>query len=183
MPHWQQNEVMQFVTFRLKDAMPMRRVREWREERALWLKQHPRPWDPTTEREYYRKFEDRLERWLDEGLGSCLLRGPECRLRLEEVLMTDHEDRAIHEAWVIMPNHVHLLFTPEAPLEQLMKSWKGISAHRIGQGSIWQKNYRDTLIRDADHFVNAVRYIRRNPVTLPPADFTLWQGPRARAIP
>lgn len=41
-----------------------------------------------------------------------------------------------------MPNHVHLLFTPLAPLASLMKSWKGISSRRIGSGTIWQENYR-----------------------------------------
>jgi hypothetical protein len=47
-----------------------------------------------------------------------------------------------------MPNHVHLLFKPFWPMEELIKSWKGISARRIGQGSIWQEGYRDTIIRD-----------------------------------
>ena len=70
--------------------------------------------------------------------------------------------KAIHHAAVIMPNHVHLLFTPHAPLEKLMQSWNGIPARRIGMDSIWQKNYRDTLISDTSHFTNAVRDIRRN---------------------
>lgn len=60
-----------------------------------------------------------------------------------------------------------------------MKSWKGVSARRIGKGSIWQKGYRDTMIRDAGHFANAVRYIRRNPAKLRPDTFTLWQSERA----
>jgi putative transposase len=69
-----------------------------------------------------------------------------------------------------------------APLEYLMKAWKGTSARAVGMGSIWQKNYRDTLIRDAGHFANAVRYIRRNPARLRPGTFTLWQGPRALVV-
>jgi REP element-mobilizing transposase RayT len=87
-----------------------------------------------------------------------------------------------HHAWVIMPNHLHLLFTPRLPIETLMKVWKGTSARRLGRGSIWRKNYRDTLIRDAGHFANAVRYIRRNPERLRPDTFTLWQGPRALEV-
>ena len=67
------------------------------------------------------------------------------------------------------------LFAPKVPLETLMKVWKGTSAHRIGQGSIWQKNYRDTLIRDVGHFANAVK--------LREGAFTLWQGPQALAVP
>ncbi len=96
--------------------------------------------------------------------------------------MHDHEKKAIHHVWVIMPNHMHLLFTPLAPLEKLMQSWKGIAARRIGLSSIWQKNYRDTLIRNVSHFANAVRYIRRNPAKLQEGTFTLWASERAKAI-
>ena len=93
-------------------------------------------------------------------------------------------DRVEHQAWVIMPNHVHLLFTPHAPLEKLVQAWKATSARLIGKGGIWQRNYRDTLIRDAAHFANAVRYIRRTPVKakLPESAFTLWQSPRAERL-
>ena len=43
LPHWQQGEVMQFVTFRLGDAMPMGKLKRWREERVIWLKWNPEP--------------------------------------------------------------------------------------------------------------------------------------------
>ena len=120
--------------------------------------------------------------WLDEGAGACLLNDPAYRKIVEDVLMFSHGERVEHHAWVIMPNHLHLIFKPLIPLEKLMKAWKGTIARRIGQGSIWQKNYRDTLIRDAEHFANAVRYIRRNPAKLREGTFTLWEGPRAAAV-
>ncbi len=182
LPHWQQSESMQFVTFRLGDAMPHQKIRQWKEEHATWVSHHPKPWSPEQEAEYHRRFTWKLEHWLDEGSGSCLLKNPELREILEETLMRDHGTRAVHHAWVIMPNHVHLIFTAHARLETLMKTWKGVSARKIGHGSIWQKGYRDTIIRDAGHFANAVRYIRRNPVKLPPGTFTLWQSERALKI-
>jgi putative transposase len=182
LPHWQQAETMQFVTFRLGDAMPKSKLRVWKDEHAIWLKHHPKPWSEQQEEEYHRRFTWKLERWLDEGAGSCLLADADARLILERTLMHDHPQRAIQHAWVIMPNHVHLLFTTQARLEVLMKTWKGVSARRIGMGSIWQKGYRDTLIRDGQHFANAVRYIRRNPAKLPPDSFTLWQSERALAV-
>lgn len=123
-----------------------------------------------------------FERYLDEGEGSCLLSDPQIRIRVEETLMNDHESRVDHHAWVVMPNHVHVLFSPRFPLDKLMKTWKGVSARKIGRGSIWQRNYRDTLIRDHDHFVNAVRYIRGNPRGLKSGSFTLWQGERAMKV-
>jgi len=182
LPHWQQDEVMQFVTFRLSDSFPQTKLRTWKEERSIWLSLHPKPWTPTQEKEYHQRFTKAFENTLDEGAGSCLLKHPANRLLLDQTLMHDQDKSAIHHSWVIMPNHVHLLFTPISPLDQLMKSWKGISSRKIGLGSIWQKNYRDTLIRDIDHFINAVRYIRKNPIKLPPGTFTLWQSERAQAI-
>jgi REP element-mobilizing transposase RayT len=77
---------------------------------------------------------------------------------------------------------VHLLFTPNWPLEKLLKTWKGVSARRNGKGSIWQRHYRDTLIRNARHFAAVVRYIRKNPAKLPEGTFTLWESERAKKI-
>lgn len=67
-------------------------------------------------------------------------------------------------------------------MAELIKIWKGVSARKIGQGNIWQKNYRDTLIRDSIHYANAVRYIRRNPAKLNPGEFSLWQSERAQGV-
>ena len=68
-------------------------------------------------------------------------------------------------------------------MEKLIQTWKGVAGRRFGMGSVWQKNYRDTMIRDVDHFANLVRYIRRNPAGLPAGTFTLWESERAAAIP
>lgn len=182
LPHWQQPDAMQFVTFRLGDAMPASRLRQWKEELVIWKTHHPKPWSPEVERDYRKRFIWKIERWLDEGAGSCLLADETARNHLAETLMHDHGTRAEHHAWVIMPNHVHLLFTAHHRLEKLMQVWKGISARRIGQGEIWQKGYRDTMIRDGEHFANAVRYIRRNPAKLRPGTFTLWQSERAQKV-
>ncbi len=83
-----------------------------------------------------------------------------------------------------MPNHVHLLFKPEVPIGKLVQAWKSVSAMGIGMGPIWQRNYRDTMIRDGDHFINAVRYIRNNPVKakLPDGAYMLWESERAARI-
>ncbi len=183
LPHWQQGEAIQFVTFRLGDSMPATKLRQWREERDTWLKTHPQPWPSDIEKEYHKRFTRKLETWLDEGVGACWFKEPERRKMMDEILMRFQGERVEHHAWVIMPNHLHLLFAPKIPIETLLKAWKGTSSHRIGQGSIWQKNYRDTLIRDGTHFANAVRYIRKNPKGLPANTFSLWQGPRALAIP
>ncbi|MEO5914649.1 MAG: transposase [Luteolibacter sp.] len=184
LPHWQQGEAMQFVTFRLGDSLPKDKIDHWKTQRDAWKRTWPRPWTPELEKEYHRRFTARLEVWLDQGAGSCLLRDEGNRHLLETVLMFHHGERYEHHAWVIMPNHVHLLFKPLDDIPSLIQTWKSISARRIGSGSIWQANYRDTMIRDGDYFANAVRYIRRNPVKakLREGNFSLWQSEMALAV-
>jgi putative transposase len=177
LPHWQQGEVMQFVTFRLGDSLPQSLLKKWAVQRAKWLMDHPRPWSDEIRADYHRKFSQVIERWLDQGMGACLLADSQARLVLEDCLMRFQGERVKHEAWVIMPNHVHLLFSPLVPMDKLIQSWKSHSARVLGRGPIWQRDYHDTMIRDADHFANALRYIRRNPLKakLPEGRYTLWE--------
>ena len=122
LPHWQQGEAMQFVTFRLGDALPKEKIELWKTQRNAWNRTWPKPWTQEQEAEYHRRFTHRLERWLDAGAGSCLLRDPSNREILEKILMFDDGRKHEHHAWVIMPNHIHLLFKPLAPLESLIQA-------------------------------------------------------------
>jgi REP element-mobilizing transposase RayT len=182
LPHWQQGRNCQFVTFRLGDLLPKAKLDALSEEIHQWRLAQPKPWTPEQQDAYHQRFTYRIERWLDAGHGSCLLELPENRAHLEKALMRFQGARVVHHAWVIMPNHVHLLFEPRSPLGELIKAWKGVSARKIDKGSIWQKNYRDTLIRNREHDVNALRYIRRNPAKLRPGSFTLWENPDLKGL-
>ncbi len=177
MPHWQQGDVMQFVTFRLGDSLPKSLLKRWAEQRSLWMAAHPKPWVDEARAEYHRKFSRQFEQWLDQGMGCCLFADPCARKVLADCLMRFEGERVRHQAWVIMPNHVHLLFSPLVPMEKLIQSWKSHSARVLGQGAIWQRDYHDTMIRDDDHFCNVLRYIRRNPrkARLPEGTYTLWE--------
>jgi len=182
LPHWEQDDVLQFVTFRLKDSLPQSKLRMWKIQRETWLNLHPQPWDEATQATYHREFTVPFEHWLDQGYGHCLLKDAKNRKTLEDVLHHDHGTRAEFITWVIMPNHVHLLFRPRYPLHELIKSWKGISARRIGLGPIWQRNYRDTLLRNGRHYTTVVRYIRKNPAKLPEGSYSLWESEQAKEV-
>ena len=177
LPHWQQDGVLQFVTFRLADALPLSLLREWQQERLRWLAAHPQPWSKEVGEEYHRQFSAKIEHWLDQGMGSCLFSDPDTRQVLADCLMRFEGERVFHQAWVIMPNHVHVLFKPNVPMEKLLQAWKGHAARILGRGPLWQRDYHDTMIRDADHHANVLRYIRRNPLKAKLADgeFTLWE--------
>jgi len=184
LPHWQQGEAPQFVTFRLGDALPISLIDAWRSERDRWLVDHPKPWTDEIHAEYHRVFSRRIEKWLDQGMGSCLFADAAAREVLAGCLMRFDGERVIQHAWVIMPNHVHVLFSPMVPVEKLVQAWKSHTARLLGRGPIWQRDYRDTLLRDWNHFQNVVRYIRRNPLraNLPEQSFSLWESERASRL-
>jgi putative transposase len=170
LPHWQQNGATYFVTFRLADSVPTHLRTQWEEERATWLRFHPEPWDVGTELEYHKRFTGAIERWLDAGYGSCVLRQIECAKIVDDALRHFDGQRLALISSVIMPNHVHALLVQHAehPLEGLLRSWKTFTSRSINRllgraGTLWQRSYFDRLVRDEKHFRNCVRYIRRNP--------------------
>ena len=90
-----------------------------------------------------------------------------------------------------MPNHVHAVFVQNTgwPLEKLLRSWKSFTSRKINSllgrnGSVWQQDYFDRLVRDEKHFANCVRYIRRNPAKarLRNGEFILYESELARSI-
>ena len=80
----------------------------------------------------------------------------------------------------VMPDHVHLLFEPQIKetdndgkpvfwsLSELMQSIKSVSAHKLnksrgGEGSVWEKESFDRLIRSDADLEEKFHYICRNP--------------------
>src|SRR5438045_8826991 len=126
LPHWQQKGAVYFITFRLADAVPTRLLNQWEDERDLWLRLHPEAWSAGVERECHQRFSGAIERWLDAGYGSCLLRRPECAQVVAETLRHFESERVVMISFAVMPNHIHALFVqnPEWPLEKLTQSWK-----------------------------------------------------------
>lgn len=170
LPHWQQDNSTYFITFRLGDSIPATVLHQWKSERDLWRTEHPQPWSPATEMEYHRLFSTTIDRHLDQGHGSCIFREPSNANIVSDAFKYFNSIRYLLHAWVIMPNHVHLLLSLKEgeSLESIVASWKRFTANQIHgkngtSGNLWQKDYFDRLIRDWDHFMNVARYIRRNP--------------------
>jgi putative transposase len=191
LPHWQQPGVTYFITYRLADAIPNSLLTRWKKEREIWLSFHPTPWTADVEDEYHRRFSSEIERWLDAGHGSCVLRDREVRRVVEEGLQYFEGERHHHFSWVIMPNHVHVLTTLHADceLKNMLFTWKRRSAGEVNRvrgttGQVWQHEYFDRIIRDGEHFENVVRYIRRNPekAKLQTGEFTLFESEDVKGI-
>ena len=172
LPHWQQPGATYSLTFRMADSIPASLRDQWEDERAAWLKMHPEPWDDKTEREYHQRFTAAMQRWLDAGYGSCLLRRPDASALVAGALAFFDGDRYLNHSWVVMPNHVHVVVTLHAEriLEDVLHSWKSYTSHQLAKrfpaapNPFWQRDYFDRIVRDAEHFANCIRYVRQNPV-------------------
>jgi REP element-mobilizing transposase RayT len=184
LPHWQQGEVAIFVTFRLADSLPRKLLDDWLRAREAFLDANPPPWGDITEACYHGQFSDKLDEHLDAAHGSCALRDP----RLAQIVADrlHHFDGQRYDLWsyVIMPNHVHVLFTLRdgESLPDTLQGWKGVSSRLIhktglsGLSPFWQPDYFDRLIRSPEHFSTVKAYIRENPAKAGlKTGFMLWE--------
>jgi putative transposase len=92
------------------------------------------------------------------------------RLFLKTLYGYRRQGRFQLHAFVVMPDHVHLLLTPAADitLERAMQLIKGGYSHAVGveisRREIWQKGFTDHRIRDVQDFAGHRLYIHQNPV-------------------
>jgi putative transposase len=80
-----------------------------------------------------------------------------------------HYRREAHyklHAFVVMPDHVHLLLTPTGKtISQTMNLIKGGFSCKITSAfPIWQRGFTDHLVQSADDFRTHRDYIHQNPV-------------------
>ncbi|MGI8957808.1 MAG: class I tRNA ligase family protein, partial [Chthoniobacterales bacterium] len=170
LPHWEQSGATYFVTFRLADSLPATKLSELEEERKNWLKFHPQPWSDEEKRDYYERFSNKLESWLDAGEGACVLTQPEAAQIVANALQHFAGERYELGSWVVMPNHVHVLVTPKGAhaLGDILHSWKSFTSNRINtlldrSGPLWQRESYDHIVRNQGALGGITDYILSNP--------------------
>jgi REP element-mobilizing transposase RayT len=185
LPHWHGEGSIYWLTFRLADSLPAKKLSKWKRHRDIWCRMHPRPWSDEEWREYQRCFGLRLEQWLDAGFGACVLRHSVVRAEVVRSITHFHEQRYRIHHGVVMPNHVHLLIEPFPghQLSEVMKGMKGGSSRRCNQilgarGRFWMAESFDHIVRSRAEYDHYVRYIEDNPIRshLGPDEFWLWDG-------
>jgi putative transposase len=79
--------------------------------------------------------------------------------------------RFLLHAFVLMPDHMHLLVTPseDLSLEKCIQYIKGGFAFRANRAfkigsKIWQKGFNEHRVTSSDDFYSHVKYIEMNPV-------------------
>lgn len=181
LPHWRQEAVTYFVTFRLADSLPEAKLKAWKRERDSWVAARPKPWNDAIRDAYHRQFTAVIEKWLDAGHGSCLLARKDVRAVVCSALRHFADVRYTLDAWIVMPTHVHAVLTPLADYElsSILHTWKSFTSHAVRRilpewsGPLWQKESFDHIVRGPDHLERIRAYIAQNPLGLPPDSYTL----------
>jgi putative transposase len=95
---------------------------------------------------------------------------PYVRLFLKTLYSYRRQGRFQLHAFVLMPEHVHLLLTPtsDVTLERAIQLIKGGYSRVFGlefrAQEVWQRRFTDHRIRDAEDFAWHREYIHQNPV-------------------
>jgi acyl-coenzyme A synthetase/AMP-(fatty) acid ligase/REP element-mobilizing transposase RayT len=159
LPHYDGN-VTQFVSFRLADSLPQSVLRRIKAEID-----DENPADPI------RASRIKVEEYLDSGAGECILAIREVAEIVRDVILNENVKTCRVDAWVLMPNHAHILLRPndDSSLSAIMKTIKSVSSHRINKllgrtGPVWQPDYFDRYVRDWEHYQKTIAYIENNPV-------------------
>ena len=153
------------MTFRQDDSVPARLLRAY----GLTVSQARTAGQRARAQE---RVLTHLEQYLGRGRGSCRLADPRAARMVEETLrLGDGRDYQLM-AWIVMPNHVHVIARParSVSLAVIARTWKGSSARAINglfgtTGRFWQPEVFDRYIRGPDHEYYAIRYVELNPVT------------------
>lgn len=83
----------------------------------------------------------------------------------------EREARLESLAFVVMPDHLHWLFSLKAhhELSEVMRLLKGRTARslnmqRVARGEIWQAGYHDHALRNEEDIRDTARYLIANPL-------------------
>src|SRR5262249_6850213 len=115
---------------------------------------------------------DKVDELLDAGIGACWLRRHDIAELVFRALKFFEGQRYDLHAWVIMPNHVHVVVWPYPgrTLSSILHSWKSFSSKQANKllsregRSFWQRESFNHWIRDEAERVRLVRYAENNPV-------------------
>jgi len=169
LPHWQPEGKALFVTWRVWGSLPALARAKARLRIQTARAESPRHRAPSAG-EYFVALDQELDKaghrgaWLkDRRVASVIV----AALRRGE----DEFGQYRLLAFVVMPNHVHILIEPRVDPVRLLKGLKGTTARaanrilrRTGR-PFWQDESFDHWVRNGAELERIRRYIERNPVT------------------
>ena len=112
LPHWERENAIYFITFRLADSLPQSVLDKIDSERNSILslaRRQSRELTPSENEHLNHLSTVRIQQYLDAGIGSCSLRHAEIAAAVTTSLTFFDEKRYRLFAWCVMPNHVHVV--------------------------------------------------------------------------
>jgi putative transposase len=153
LPHWIPEKTAIFVTWRLAGTLPV--------GQAIL--------SPASNKQSWMDADAQLDR---NVTGPRWLAQPALARIVTEALHYGEAVRKWYQlhAWVVMPNHVHVVMTPQHAFSEIMRWVKWTTARRSNQFlqrtgvPFWQDESYDHWIRSQDEFERIVQYVEWNPV-------------------
>lgn len=178
LPHIQPKGATLFVTFRLAGSLPRAVIEELKAEREAEI------WAATTDEARYlaeRRYFGRFDQQLHQSIGPHYLKQPTLAQIVAESL--HYRDKRVYrlDAFSILSNHAHVVFSPLQKgvnpngtpqyhkLSKIMQSLKRHTASECNQllgrqGTFWQAESYDHIVRDEAEWERIICYVLDNPV-------------------
>ena len=169
-----------FITFRLADSLPHHIIEEFLADRAV-MREELKVIGNKSRKFYEELMEHKMESWLNNGHGNCILGNANVRQIVVGALRHYNFKEYLLHSFIIMPNHLHILLSPltEKPINTVIGRIKGFTSFKIKKllgidSEIWQQGMFDRIVRSDDEFKKYVDYIRNNPKNILPDRYTLY---------
>lgn len=172
-PHFEIPNGIYFITFHLADSLPQPVLDQYLSDRQKIFdaaERQGRDLTPSDRAELHLLFSVKIDQYLDSGAGECYLEKTEIAQTVAGALRYATKKSYRLFAWCIMPNHVHAVIQTigDASLAKILHSWKSFTANGANKmlgrnGSFWQREYYDHLIRDGAEFDRRIAYVMQNP--------------------
>ena len=182
LPHWSVEGGIYSVTFRLADSLPAHVLAHYQTRHKAITEELETLIRTTGSRSVRDEMislrqqladlqRNEIDPELDRSFGSSLFNDPDLAGIVANALIHFDGERYDLLTWCVMPNHVHVVVKPVKgqKLESILHSWKSFTAHEVNrhrgtEGTVWQKESYDHLIRDGEDLRNQVAYVMNNPL-------------------
>ena len=175
LPHWQTPDGVYFITFRLKDSLPKEVINRLRYEKEMTknelltkgLSEEELKIELQQLRHlYFGKFDDLLDKTKQ---GPNFLKEPKVAKIVGDSIMYFDEERYKIICYIIMSNHVHLVFYKlQMEIQDILGSIKKFSARKINElhdkkgRTVWLAESYDHLIWSRKELAHWVTYTLNN---------------------
>ena len=168
LPHWEVYGRPIFDTLHVHGSLPVSVVNDLRRERNDRLLKSKSKYGMEIIREEFIRVEKYFDNnpkisWLTDKNAAKFI----CNCFIEGAKRKQY----ILHAFVVMPNHIHWLFSPSGGenLKTIRTRLKTLTAREINKivgrkGTLWMKEGFDHWIRTQQEFDKTVRYIENNPI-------------------